>query len=135
MNSINKIIIIGTNHHNTLSMVRCFGEEGRKVSLYIYGDDNSYIALSKYVEEVYYFKTAEDAIHQLVMKVDSLIKPLIIVCSDEASSMIDQFYDQLNKNYHFFNAGCAGRITHYMNKQLQMKVAADCGFESLGGRN
>ena len=61
MNSINKIIIIGTNHHNTLSMVRCFGEEERKVSLYIYGDDNSYIALSKYVEEVSYFKTAEEA--------------------------------------------------------------------------
>lgn len=129
MNSINKIIIIGTNHHNTLSMVRCFGEEGRKVSLYIYGDDNSYIALSKYVEEVYYLKTAEDAVDQLVMKVDSTINPLIIACSDEASSMIDKFYDQLNKNYHFFNAGCAGRITRFMNKQLQMKVAANCGFD------
>lgn len=129
MNSINKVIIIGTNHHNTLSMVRCFGEEGRKVSLYIYGDDNSYIALSKYVEEVYYFKTAEDAVDQLVRKVDSTIKPLIIACSDDASSMIDKFYDQLNKNYHFFNAGCAGRITRFMNKQLQMKVAANCGFD------
>lgn len=109
-------------------MVRSFGEEGRKVTLYIYGDNNSYIALSKYVEEVSYFKTAEDAIDQLVKNVDSTNKPLIVACSDEASSLIDQFYDQLKTNYHFFNAGDAGRITRFMNKHLQMKVAADCGF-------
>lgn len=110
-------------------MVRCFGEEGRKVSLYIYGDDNSYIAHSKYVEDVSYFKTPKYAIIQLVKNVDSTTKPLIVACSDEASSLIDQFYDQLNMNYLFFNAGYTGRITRFMNKQLQMKVAADCGFD------
>ena len=109
-------------------MVRCFGEEGRKVSLYIYGDENSYIASSRYIEEVFYFKTAVDAINSLLLNPDSRIKPLIISCSDEASSIIDQFYDQLNSKYHFFNAGEPGRITHFMNKQFQMVLALDSGF-------
>lgn len=129
MKSISKIIIIGTNHHNTLSMVRCFGEEGRKVVLYIYGDDNSYIAFSKYLEEVCYFKTAEDAINRLVINSDtSSSKSLIIACSDEAASVIDQLYDQLYNKYHIFHAGGTGHITRYMNKQLQMQLATDSGF-------
>lgn len=126
MSHINKIIIIGTNHHNTLSMVRCFGEEGRKVSLFIYGDEQSYIASSIYVSEVSFFPTALDAIEAIPF--DGSHKPLIIACSDEVSSLMDLQYNNLIQKCYFFNAGETGRITAFMDKQKQINIANECGF-------
>lgn len=126
MNHINKIIIIGTNHHNTLSMVRSFGEEGRQVDLYVYGDNHSYIASSKYVDNVSYHATASDAI--AAIPVEPSNKPLVIACSDEVASQMDLQYDMLQQGCHFFNAGKTGRITTYMDKQKQLLLAKECGF-------
>lgn len=129
MNPPHKIIIIGTNHHNTLSMVRCFGEEGRKVTLYIYGNDNSFIANSIYVETVYYFYTAIDAVNYIEFSSNNeAIKPIVIACSDEVSHLMDIHYDKFIHKCIFFNAGKAERITYYMDKQKQLKLAQECGF-------
>lgn len=126
MNHINEIIVIGTNHHNTLSMVRCFGEEGRKVSLYIYGASHSYIANSIYVANVLYFATASEAIAAIPL--DSSNKPLVIACSDEVSSLMDSQYDVFTQRCHFFNAGKERKITAFMDKQKQLQMAKECGF-------
>lgn len=129
MNHANKIIIIGTNHHNSLSMVRCFGEDGKKVLLYIYGAESSYIAHSIYVESVYYFKSASDAIDTVSFYAERTgEKPVVIACSDEVSSLMDNRYDELISKCHFFNAGEAGRITCFMDKQKQLDLAKACGF-------
>lgn len=129
MNHIVKTIIIGTNHHNTLSMVRSFGEEGHKVILYIYGAESSYIASSIFVESVYYFKTASDAIDAVSSYSEyTNEKPVIIACSDEVSSLMDMRYDELISKCYFFNAGEAGRITSFMDKQKQLNLAKECGF-------
>ena len=128
MNHINKINIIGTNHHNTLSMVRCFGEEGRKVNLFIYGDNHSFIASSKYVDNVSYYATASDAVAAIPL--DSSNKPLVIACSDEVASLMDLQYDVLRQGCHFFNAGETGRVTAFMDKQKQLHLAKECGFQA-----
>lgn len=127
MNHINKIIIIGTNHHNTLSMVRCFGEEGRKVNLFIYGDNHSFITSSIYVDSVSYFATATDAVAAIPLA--SSNKPLVIACSDEVASLMDLQYDVLRQGCHFFNAGETGRVTAFMDKQKQLQLAKECGFQ------
>lgn len=130
MNST-KIIIIGTNHHNTLSMVRCFGEEGLMVILYIYGDNNSFIASSVYVETVSYFHSANDAVNSIAnLSEKEYTKPIVIACSDEVSSLMDNRYDELIHKCYFFNAGKAGRITYYMDKQQQLELAKQCGFST-----
>lgn len=117
------------NHHNTLSMVRSFGEEGHKVILYIYGAESSYIASSIYVESVYYFKTASDVIDAVSSYSEyTNEKPVIIACSDEVSSLMDMRYDELISKCYFFNAGEAGRITSFMDKQKQLNLAKECGF-------
>ena len=129
MNRISKIIIIGTNHHNALSMVRCFGEEGLKVVLYIYGAQRSFIASSIYVEHTSFFTSASDAIdaaYSFACKFTE--KTLIIACSDEVASLMDNRYDEFVKKCYFFNAGEAGRVTTYMDKQIQLELAKECGF-------
>lgn len=126
MKHINNIIIIGTNHHNTLSMVRCFGEEDLNVKLYIYGDNRSYIASSNYVDEVSYFDSAEDAVAAIPS--DHLNKPLVIACSDEISSLMDLKFDDFVQRCYFFNASEKGIITTLMDKQNQLELAKECGF-------
>lgn len=129
MNHISKTIIIGTNHHNTLGMVRSFGEEGQKVVLYIYGSHSSYIASSVYVESVSYFATVSEAIDAVALYEDrSGKKQLVIACSDEVSSLMDSRYEEMIAKCYFFNAGEAGRITSFMDKQKQLNLAKDCGF-------
>lgn len=129
MKHIAKTIIIGTNHHNTLSMVRSFGEEGEKVILYIYGAKKSYIASSIYVESVSFFKSAPDSIDAVSSYYKQTgEKPVIIACSDEISSLMDKRYDELISKCYFFNAGEAGRITSFMDKQKQLELAKKCGF-------
>ena len=129
MASTCKTIIIGTNHHNTFSMVRCFGEEGQGVILYIYGAQNSYIASSIYVENVFYFPSASHAIETLILLLNKLKeKPVVIACSDEVSSQMDKRYDELIGKCYFFNAGGKGCITSFMDKQKQLCLARECGF-------
>lgn len=131
MNHITKTIIIGTNHHNTLSMVRSFGEDGEKVILYIYGAEKSYIASSIYVESVSFFKFASDSIDAVASYYKKTgEKPVIIACSDEVSSLMDMRYDELISKCYFFNAGEAGRITSFMDKQKQLELAKECGFSA-----
>ena len=131
MNHTSKTIIIGTNHHNTLSMVRSFGEEGQKVILFIYGAKSSYIACSIYVEKVSFFPSASAAIDAVSSYFDkSGEKPVVIACSDEVSSLMDKRYDELITKCYFFNAGEAGRITTFMDKQKQLELAKECGFSA-----
>lgn len=129
MNHIVKTIIVGANHHNTLSMVRSFGEEGNKVILFLYGTESSYIASSIYVESVSYFKLASDSIDAVYSYSEQIgEKPVVIACSDEVSSLMDKRYDELISKCYFFNAGEVGRITYFMDKQRQLKLAKKCGF-------
>lgn len=129
MNHISKIIVIGANHHNTLSVVRSFGEEGIKVILFIYGSSESYIASSKYIDTVYFYSTASEAIDSLLRFVPKKgTKDVVIACSDEISSLMDIRYDELISKFDFFNAGKAGRVTYFMDKVRQVELANKCGF-------
>lgn len=129
MNPTNKIIIIGTNHHNTLSMVRSFGEDGYNVTLFIYGQDHSYITSSIYVDSFSFFSTANEAIDAVVQTAEmEREKPVIIACSDEVSSLMDLRFEQLASICYFFNAKEMGRITRFMDKQRQLEIAEEAGF-------
>lgn len=111
-------------------MVRCFGETGHKVTLIVYGQTESYVARSVYVEESYITLTAFEALQELesICNKDE-IKPVVITCPDEISSMMDIRYDDLKHKCIFFNAQEAGRITHFMDKQVQLELAEKCGFK------
>ena len=129
MKHTSKTIIVGTNHHNTLSMVRSFGEEGHKVVLYVYGAESSYIASSVYVESVTYFSSVSDAIDSISSFADQISEKLVVIaCSDEVSSLMDKRYEELIEKCYFFNAREAGRITYFMDKQRQLELAKECGF-------
>ena len=126
--SLEKIIIIGVTHHNTLTMVRCLGKVGYGIQLYIYGDKNTYIQYSKYVTNFMNKNTCEEVFEDLFVKKDSWgYKPIVISCSDEVSHLFDLNYEGLKNSYFFFNCGESGRLTYYMDKQKQVQLAEKLG--------
>lgn len=123
------VIVIGVTHHNTLTMVRCLGMAGYGVSLYIYGDKDSYIQYSKYVTDCTNVETCKDVFGILLKKAPEIRKKqTVISCCDEVSHFFDMYYEELKDAYNFFNAGEKGRMTHYMDKQVQVNLADKSGI-------
>ena len=131
MNHINDLVIIGISHHNTLSMIRSVGHEGVKPYVILYGHTKSYIEYSKYIAGYKHVETAEEAVEALVsFSRRAAHKPIVITCSDEISMILDRHYDELCSLCYFFNAGEKGRVTRFMDKQVQTTLAKECGFST-----
>lgn len=124
-----RIIVIGVTHHNTLGLVRCLGLAGYKTDIIIIGSPCSYIAQSKYVNNVYYVHSEELIVGLLVKNYsNSQEKPIIFSCTDKVESVLDSHYDLLTKHFHFFNAGSNGCVTKFMDKQNQVDLARSVGL-------
>lgn len=115
-----KVIIIGTSHHNTYSMLRCFGESGMLADLILYGNNSSYIFKSRFIATKY---TAIDASDALSLLNNTYEKGIIISCTDEISSLLDKSYSSLKERFVFFNCGSDGLLTRYMDKFQQTEIA------------
>lgn len=130
MKTINRrIVIIGTSHHNTLSMVRCFGMTGNKADIIIYGCESSFVAASRMVGNCYYAPSVAEAYSLLLnLFTEEIEKPIVISCTDEIEAIIDANYDTISLKYDCFNAGKAGRVSQFMDKSIQVELADKAGF-------
>lgn len=126
-----KAIIIGIEHHNTLSLVRMAGRCGYKVQVLLYGcSGGSYIEVSKYCDSISYVPDATSAVEELkILLVEMDEIPIILTGADQVSSLMDLEYAFFKGKCFFFNAGECGRITTYMDKQKQAYLAIDVGLE------
>ena len=121
----NKIIVFGGNHHNTLGVIRSLGEAGITPILILHGTNHSFVAQSKYISQTYYVSNEEEGVKFLIEKyTKENFKPIIICCSDGASSCIDKNYNNLSPHFIFPNAEEEGRITLLMNKE-KMRLLAE----------
>lgn len=126
-----RIVIIGTSHHNTLSMVRSFGITGNKVDLILYGCKSSFVAASNMIDRCFYAPAPEDAYELLLSHYDGEYqKPIVISCTDEIEAIIDANYDILSPVFDCFNAGESGRVSKYMDKSVQVELAVASGFKT-----
>lgn len=126
----NKPLIVGGSHHNTYGLVRCFGEAGMKVDCILYECRDSYVGHSKYIDKLLYCDSADAA----GAKIKSLVKGsekkrVVISATDAVASLMDLHYDEFKENCFFFNAGKAGCLTYFMDKEVQTVAAAEAGLE------
>ena len=124
---MNKVILIGGNHHNGLGLVRSFGVN--QISPYgiIVGDDaeKSFVRLSRYWTKTWAVKNEEEAIDLLLREFsDEKEKPVIIPWSDGAAEAIDENLDKLKDKYIVPSlGGKQGAIVELMDKQEQVEFA------------
>lgn len=129
MNS--EVIIIGGNHHNTLSVLRSLGRKGvfSYLILTLRGGVNPFVSRSKYIKEVFICYKSEDIIPKLLELTNTHPnfiekKPVVIACHDLAASLIDINYDLLEKFYLLPGSKKQGQITRFMNK-VEMGLLAE----------
>lgn len=122
-------VIVGYEHHNTLSVIRCFGQQGMKVDVILCGCKDSYIALSAYIGKLVYISRPDELLNTLYHNFITPKKRLVISCADQISSEIDRCYFQLSDNFYFSNCGEKGKLTYFMNKEVQLGLASEVGFD------
>ncbi len=123
-----KIVIIGDTHHNTLSMVRCIGKKHGKVDLILHGTSDSYVSKSKYIGRIYYIDSYESLVKLFGRGNDDYKDFIVICCSDAAMQTIDKNLNALRKDVKFFTCGAQGGITDLMDKTRQVEIAQRYGL-------
>lgn len=124
-----RIIIVGATHHNTLGLIRCIGRAGLRADLILIDRLLSYVAKSKYLDNIYLINSENQLVDILLAKyADCQSKVIILPCSDLSASILDENFNLLKNRFIFPNAGKQGRLTRFMNKHLQAELALEVGF-------
>ena len=128
---IHPIIVIGVTHHNTLGMLRCIGMAGYHVDCLIMtdGKSNGFVAHSRFVKRTVACDSNQPVVDILKHYESESQKPIIITCTDNAASELDECYDEIKDKFLFFNAQKSGQITRFMDKQTQVMLAKGCGIK------
>lgn len=126
----NYIVFVSKDHYNPVGIVRTLGEAGISPIVVVVKSEPRQVALSKYVKEKYYVKDSEEGINLIINKfaTDKEEKSFILTGDDVTVMTLDKNYDELKDYFIFYNAGKAGQIQKYMNKDLLNEVAERNGF-------
>ncbi len=121
---MNKVILIGGNHHNGLGLVRSFGLHNIKPYGLIINQKSSrsFVSRSRYWQKTWEFKTEIEAVDFLVHNfAKESEKPVIIPWSDSAAATIDNNIYRLQDNFIVPSlGGIQGAIVEMMNKNRQI---------------
>lgn len=126
------VFIIGGSHHNTLGVIRAFGEKGLQdnIELFISHNDKI-ITTSRYISKgkIHYFEQ-NDEIPDLVLEVARTkeTKPIIISCGDPYIEVLDRDSSKLNPYCILPHGREAYSICKYLDKDYQRHLAEKTGL-------
>ncbi len=124
-----KVIILGTTHHNTLGIIRALGESSFHLNstLVLYGEKESYLTQSIYVSRTFLVDHA-DGITEALLGMATEEKQIIIAVTDEASHQLDVNAEKLLPHFYFFKTNQQGQLTRFMDKEEQDTIAEQVGL-------
>lgn len=128
---MNKIVVIGTDHHNTLGVIRGLGERGVNPDVLLVACDKiSFVSQSRYINSLLFVSNVASIYKCLIEKYkNETEKPVIICCADAIESEIDQHYNILKEYFFLPGAEYQGRITELMNKHRMLDLACEVGLK------
>ena len=121
----NEVIVIGTNHYNTLGVIRSLGEKGIPVNLILISKRKDYVNKSKYISNTWLVNKTDSKILEILTDNfnNEKHKPIIIPTSDFAVKVLDCNFESLKVKYILPNIDNeAGRITKLMDKMRMNKL-------------
>ena len=125
-----KHILICGDNINSLNILRSLGEMGICPIAIIQREGHvPLLKNSKYVGEILWADGYDEALHLLQTYADAVCPPFIYLTDDNHLQLLDANYDELKNKFYFFNAGEQGRITQYLSKQKQCRLAEQCGLK------
>ena len=134
MINMNKVILIGGDHYNGLSLVRLFGKQGLKPHGLIIGPsaDKGFLRASKYWEHVDTLESNEGIVDYLLTNYSMEEEvPVVIPWSDGAADAIDSSLDVLGEKFTLPSiSGRQGALSALMDKASQVAFADNCGLRT-----
>lgn len=127
-----KYIIFGGDGLNALGIARSLGEIGIKTDIIRIKESAHFATIekSKYVNEVFYGNTSEDLLTILLQKYGKeILKPIVFFTDEGNEACFDSHYDELKDRFICFNAGVENGINNLLRKDVQCKLATECGFK------
>lgn len=129
-----KFIVFGVEHYNPLGIIRSLGENNIRPIVIIVNEGKTVrlASKSKYISKLHLVRSIEEGYSVLMEKYslcDNL--PFLLAANDKTMSFFDLHYDDLKDKFYFFNAGAAGRISYYMNKDNINQLAIKYGLNVL----
>lgn len=123
-------VVVGGNHHNTLWVARSLGMAGYRPTVIVVCDrKKSFVAYSRYIRRTFVVHTDEEMVEVLRNRLHFEGKTMIFTSSDSAAACLDRYFDDLSNHYDLFNcAGRTGELSHWMNKDVMVDLAAKSGF-------
>lgn len=126
-----KVIVVGSNHYNTLWVVRTLGGYGIKPSVVISSKSpKCYVLKSKYIRESWVVDDENGLLNILRSNCQSHSnKCFLFVTDDVLAETIDHYYEELKDNYVL--PGCENkgeRLGYWMDKWNMIQTAKDSGF-------
>ena len=124
------IVFTKKDHYNDLGIVRTLGEVGIKPIVVTANAEPRMTSISRYVKKVHFVDSPEEGIALIISKyaVSKEEKSFILTGDDVSICTLDEHYDELKDYFIFFNAGEAGRVKKYMEKDAICELAVKHGF-------
>lgn len=124
---LNKVIVLGTSHFNTIGLVQCLGNAG----LYVIGVFTRCDILYKsvFIKEIYIVQDYQRGIEFIANNLAESHKIVIIPGGDEAALLLEKNDSLLKDNFLFQHTKGNITIEMAMNKLLQCEIAAHSGFD------
>ena len=123
------VIILGSNHYNTLGLIWSLGKAGHRVILLLYNKGNNFVSKSKYINKTYLINRGDDIISLIkgiATEMDS--RPIIFASNDVDATLLNEHFEELQA-FCFFEGGRPdGSINRYRNKDEGERLAQKCGF-------
>lgn len=127
---MNKVVVIGGDHHNTLGVIRGLGERGVFPDLILVTPSKmTYVDASKYIASQWKINCDDQIVDLLLSQYkDEREQPVIICCSDTSSGVIDDNKDKLTPNFLLPGAENQGQISSLMSKKRMAELAIKVGL-------
>lgn len=131
----NKIVIVGSDHHNTLAAIRAFGKKKCDIAVVVHGNHlerkKIKVVSSKYVNQHQFHiieNNKDELIEILQIYGDAAHKTILFPCSDFAEMVFDSNYNLLKQCFLFPGFfGAPGKVCEMMDKWNQYLFAQKYG--------
>lgn len=127
-----KHIVFCVEHYNPCGLIRSLGESGIKPVAIVLKSKKRITSRSKWISKLYFVNSIEEGYELLLNKYGNEEEiPFLYTADDKITSYVDYHYDELAGHFIFYNAGKAGRINEFMNKDSINKLAIKHGLNVL----
>lgn len=125
---MNRVIILGNDHTNSLGLVQTLGKSGFQVYAFVWGTKTGLVASSKYATKVIGAQSIQGCIDLMLHEFaesDNIIP--IIACCDSAALALEKNKEKLADKF-IFEHSTEYSLEFLFKKENQVRLATESGF-------